>query len=586
MFWIQSISAAEILVGHGVGSELVEAVLSPFCDPSHRRVEKRFEFEVTFIDAILRSFCLNEAILGKVVDASNILIARPEVEGEGNNAKTRSTRESEHDRQVNGLMEIIGPLYFRRAQVIASAANTRGNAISLDGLDNGFGRDEWRLDQSHRGTGFRAAASDRLTTLIALGADPGEIYSCIRKLTKNNTVAFRVVFDQFAAIPELHETLIEEVNNVATTTRAERTGGEDKSQRLAELAELVAPISSDDANAMFKTAVTVASELDSEAKHQIQFLCRLIEHGIGAVPTEDRRSYASTLGEIVYDAGIRLQNDEGFPWREAVSAISRLDISWALASIARWDDYGLEDIGTTLPPMIAVGLETKELSGAQAASLACVPDRTQPNVIRTIMAQAVRDRDPVTERLAEDLARDCLVGRVAWYEELATVIAEHGSGEWTNQLVSQTEFRKTLKDERKKEGVTAVDHLRNTEIVDNYAWREGTLIDPGELLEEARSVLARSRSAGEYMSLREVLTSATTAVPVALRSAHLDTLLKLFCDEHDEQILEVIIGAAREWNGQWSVQSWCRSNLRRLLAQELPSFTRYWPWRIDGSSPP
>ena len=572
------ISAAEILVGHGVRSELVDSILSPFRDPYLRRIDKRFEFEVTLIDAILRSYCLKEAMLGNVINASEILIARPKLEQEEGEAKTYSTREDRHDRELNDLMGIIAPLYFHRAQIIASAANRRGKAISLDGVDNGFGRDEWRLDQYRRGIEFRATASDRLTTLIALGADPGNIYSCIKKLNRNNIVAFRTIFDRFAAMPELHDELIEQITSVATATRAERTGGEEKSQRLAELAELVVPISSDDADSIFQTAVTVASELDSEATYQICFLHVLIEHGITAIPTGNRRLYASMLAEIVYDAGIRLQNAEGFPWREAMSAISTLDISSALASAARWDDYGLEDIGTTLPPVIAVGLETKELSGAQAASLLCVPDRAPAAVLKSIVAQAVQDGDPVTKRLAEDLAHDCLVGRVAWYDELAAVIAEHGGGEWTNQLVSQAEFRKTLKDERKEDGDTAKDQLRNSEIVNGHAWQPATLTDPGKLLEEAKNVLGRSRSAGEYMSLREVLYAATTAVSVSLRSAYLDSLVEIFGDEHDEQVLDVIIGAAREWRGQWAVQSWSRNNLPRLIAQHLPSFTRYWPW--------
>ena len=55
-------SAAEILVGHGVRSELVDSILSGFCDPFLRRIDKLFEFEVTLIDAILRSYCLKEAM--------------------------------------------------------------------------------------------------------------------------------------------------------------------------------------------------------------------------------------------------------------------------------------------------------------------------------------------------------------------------------------------------------------------------------------------------------------------------------------------------------------------------------------------
>ena len=245
MFWIQCLAPLKYWSGTRLDRNWLSHSCHRFVIPFHRRVDKRFEFEVTLIDAILRSFCLKEAMLGKVIDTSDILIARPKIEGEEENPKTHSTRENEHDRELNGLMGIIAPLYFRRAQIIASAANSRGTAISLDGIDSGFGRDEWRLDQSHRGTEFRATASDRLTTLIALGADPREIYSCIKKLNRNNTVAFRIVFDRFAAIPELHGDLIEEITNVATTTRAERAGGEDKSQRLAELAELVVPISSE-----------------------------------------------------------------------------------------------------------------------------------------------------------------------------------------------------------------------------------------------------------------------------------------------------------------------------------------------------
>ena len=71
------LSATEILVGHGVHTDISMTILSPFLDSDLRRIDKRNEFEVPLLDAILRSCCLSEAMGGKAVDASDVLTARP-----------------------------------------------------------------------------------------------------------------------------------------------------------------------------------------------------------------------------------------------------------------------------------------------------------------------------------------------------------------------------------------------------------------------------------------------------------------------------------------------------------------------------
>ena len=581
------LTATEILVGRGAGSNLVSSILSPFIDPELRRIDHRHEFEIPLVDAILRSICLSEAILGNEVSPSMVLTERPIPEGDKAEAKQKEnyTRGSRHDNEMNELIEVIAPVYIHRAKIIVSVGYGENHKINLDGFKGGFGGNEWRLDHRRRGVEYREIVSDRLTTLLALGVSVREVYRYVTMLRGTIGNASKQLCRRFAPFRELHGDIINNITKVASATYEERCGAEDKSHRLSGLAEVLVPFSPKDADAIFQTSVAVASELGAEAMDQIQFLHVLLEHVKAYIPGEDRRSLASMLSDIVYDAGIRLQDFEGFPWRQAVSSIAKLDLPTGLASAARWDDYSLEGIGTTLTPVIAVGLETKELTSAQAVSLLCVQDESPPSVLKAIIQRAEDEGGSMASSVAEELAREQTLGYISSDDDLVTTITKHGSGGWTKQLLKQEQFLRTLPIQEEESDTSTQHHLTESYILNDYSWQEETLVDARKLSSEVECVLARSRSAGEHKSLRDVLTTASAAVPVRLYCDYLDALYVILDENPDDQVLDVILESARNWIGQWAVEGWCVDNLPRLLVNHLPRFTRYLPWNDSRLGP-
>ena len=579
------LSAVEILVGHGVHPDISMKILTPFLDSDLRRIDKRHEFEAPLLDAILRSFCLSEAIVGKKANASEVLTApppKPEDDGTDTMKGARFRNEYSHDSQLHGVLATITPLYAERARIIVGAGWDESGDIDLSSLSNSLGKEAWRLDLSHSSSAIRARIAEGLTVLIAVGASPREVMRCAlgfrRGFWPDGVNGAGELCKRLATIPDLHGDLISKISSAASEKRRERTGAMDKSRTLAAFAELLIPISSADANVVFQNAVEVASELDTDAVHQIRLLEKLIIHGQTAF-SEDRRSYASVVAEIVNDAAIRLQDSEYFPWQEAVSSIAHLDVPTAFACVARWDDCQVGNRSTTLPTAIAVGLDANFLNSAQAGALLSLHDRTPPKLLKSVMEHAIEEGSTMATDLADEFAHDSLVGRLPSYEELKPLIVQHGQGEWTREFKEQLEFCRALPDE----DATKIDDPNqpvneDSAFLNAHVWDQASLTDPDKLLNEATELLTRLREAGEYGSLGDVLIGAREAVPPGSRPGHLEALAGILAQKQDSQIVDVILSAARSWTGQLAVAQWCKDRLPRLLAEQLLSFAQFLPW--------
>ena len=583
------LSAAEILVGHDVHLDIATVVLSPFLDTDLRRRDKRHDFEVPLLDAILRAYCLNEAISGKTARAADVLTVRPP-EPEDDTPKGVRPRQKDHyDDSLKDLIDTLTPVYTERARLIVDASRNNREHIDLKGLRNAFGHDIWRFERSHSSSTIRARVAEGVTVLVAVGAKAQEVMICAfgfrRGFWPEGGNGAGELCKRLAAIPELHDDLLSKITEAVEATRHERIGAEDKSRTLAAFAELLIPISSEDAKSVFQDAVAVRSELDSEVMDQLRLLDRLIDRGKAAF-SEDRRSYASVVTEIVNDAAIRLQNGDGFPWQQAISSIVRLDVPTALASIARWEDCRVAGLFNTLPPLIAVGLDADVLNSAQAAALLSLHDQTSLKLLRAVMERAIQEGGIRASTLAEEFAHDSLVDRLPWNDKLEPLLVQHGGGEWTTKLQQQGAFRRTLPSEETTPAETTGKPVNvGSAIMDTHVWDQVHLTDPDLLLAKATDVLSRLREAGGHHSLSGVLTHAREAVSPGARSGHLDALAGILAQEQDVQLVDVILSAVRAWSGQLAVARWCKRNLPGLIAAHLPSFARYLPWEDGRLSP-
>lgn len=576
------LSAVEILVGRGMRTDICTEILSPFLDGDLRRIDRRHDFETSLLDAILRAYCLSKAINGKSITESEVLTDRAEPEDEASRGTPRRD-EKNRDRSLRDVINTITPIYAERAKIIVGQNTSR--VANFEELGKALDRETWQFDRSHWASNIRARIAEGLTVLIAVGGQAREVmthaFDFRRGLWPRGNHGARELCTRFTMIPELHADLHEKIIGAVSETRRKRIGAEDKSRTLAAFAELLIPISPDDAGPVFQYAEAAAAELDFEAVSQFKFLSSLIEHAETAFSME-RRSDASAVAEIVNDAAIRLEGMENFPVDEAMSAIAHLDIPTALAAAARWDDSGVANLGVTLPPVLSLALKTGYLNSVQTAALLCLHDETPAELLQSVMKQAVQEGNDMASSIAEEFSRDSLISRLPWYDGLEPLIAQHGQGEWVKRFKERYEFTKALSDENSTEDTYTSESSNErsdvTDYLDTHDWSEEVLTDAEKLLNEATDILARSKEAGEHRSLDEILERAGKAVLPRFRTSHLNALADILARTQNDWIVNVILNTARCWNSQPAISQWCREELPPLLAKHLPSFVRDLPW--------
>ena len=579
------LSAVEILVNQGLHTDTCVAILAPFLDSDLRQIDHRHDSDVTLLDAILRVYCLSEIMNGRAINASKVLTDRAEPEDEVSR-DTRRRDENDHDRLLRNVINAITPIYAERAKIIVSQDTSQD--VNLEELGKALKRDPWQFDRSHWASDIRARIAEGLTVLIAVGAQAREVmthaFDFRRGPWPHGDHGARELCTRFAMIPELHADLLEKITGAVSETRRKRIGAEDKSRTLATFAELLIPISPDDANIVFKNAIDAASELDFEVAAQLIFLGSVIEHAKIAFP-EDRRPDAFAVAEIVNDAAIRLEGMEDFPVDEAMSAIAHLDVPTALAAAARWDDCNVVSLGATLPPVLSVALKTGYLNSAQVATLLCLHDETPAELLQSVMEQAVQEGNDMASSIAKEFARDSLIGRLPWHDDLEPLIAQHGQGEWAKRFRERYEFTQALFAENSTEDTyTSESSSESSDVadyLDTHDWSQEVLTDAEKLLNEATGILARSEKAGEYRSLDKILKHASEAVLPRFRMSHLNALADILARTQKDWIVDVILNTVRSWNSQPAISEWCREKLPPLLAKHLPGFT----WDLLSTNP-
>ncbi len=571
-----ALSAAELLSAHDSYRELVLSIVAPFLDRELRRIDKCHEYEVALMDAILRAYCLREALEGNDVDASSVLVAAPEPGDDGRTA-SRRRRDDGRCQRTRNVISAITETYAHRAAIMAGAGERERGHIELTEIETSF--NGWRLEPSRYASRYRAVLGERLTDLIAVGADAKEIMTYALRFRRGfwseGPDGVNELCHRLSAIPLLHDELISKISDASTLAAEERIRANDKMRTLAAYASLLVPISPEDAKSVFGMAAKVASELDFEAMHQIRLLERLIENG-GSGFEADERALARMAAEFVGDAAIRLGDQDHFPWDEAMTCIAQLDVPVALASVARWDDSGIESASMTLSPVVEVGLRQQYFNAAHAAGLIALDSHPPMELLSVVLDKAKRDGGVLVSQLAEEFAHDSVVGRIPFQDSLEQLVSPHGNGYWTAALQARADFLRRIE-------TTATPREREdfekeyAEFFAQHTWDASRLVVADTLLMEVEAVLEDLRSACGFGSLGRVLDDARDAVPPGKRADFLNALAQALEHESDDQYAVAILDAAHSWKGQFAVREWCKAKLPGLLARHLPTFARYLP---------
>ncbi|WP_346362367.1 hypothetical protein OZ675_15050 [Ralstonia pseudosolanacearum] len=577
------LNAVEILLARGWATDLAEKAVKPFLDPDLRRIDRRYDFEVDLLDAILRSVCLTDALAGRVTTIESLFTPRPEP-SEATGKRHRRDSDAEHDRQLTELVNSILPFYEARASALTARCRGKDLEDRLAAAQSKFAGNAWRLDHRHVTAAVRQRVAESLIILAVAGVSSKALLSLTIQIRSGWESYLRstdnLLFIRLAAFPALHEELVRQVAQVADTVQDSRIGAEEKSRSLAHLAELIDDVSPSDAGAIFSRSVEVANELDTEVAHQIRLIDRLIERGREQFAS-DRRVQASRMAEIVSDAAIRLQNQDHFPWDEAMRSIAQLDFPTALAGASRWDDLKVASLHNTLPPVLEVGLRSRALTFTQAIALAGVIEHVGNGDLASLFSYAVNGDAGLVKIVADELAMDVLTERISALESLTKFVKQHADASLAIRLTDQERLQS-----RNAPTVTADDTQPASEakdaqsILSAHTWTAKSLVDAELLSTEVQDIIYRSRALKQYVSAEQVLEKARANVAVKDRLPHMDALCKMRGDLLEDSAIRALLGAAEAWSAYPAVRDWCSRRLPELIASRLPNFCRYISW--DG----
>ena len=590
-----ALTACEILTFKRAASELVDRLLADFLDPELRRIDRRHAHESVKLDLLFRAYALREARAGRTPDAETVFEPRPTPTNEQDRGKRYEATER-HDRPLKELTKTVLGVYTAVANTLVNRRNDAELETDLRRAVGTLEREKWRMSREYHAGALRRRAATSLLVLLAAGYAPEMVKRFATDVHGRWRNGCAVPAARFVARlslwPSLHGSLLEDIAASAAETQTMRIGAEEKSTALVSYARLMTPLSKEDANAIFSSAVDVANELDHEVMAQIRLLDELIGRGNGHFV--DARGTARALSNIVADAAIRLDGYDHFPWEQAMTPLARLDAPLALANAARWDDEAVASRRETIGIVLKTGLGEGTIRPEQAAALSMLAD-DDGAVIAEILKQFGHERYPGFPALLEDVAYDVVMRRGRHgHQEVAHCIERHGSaGSWSESLLRQDQFVSTLTPEsitEKRESATSEQDIpepdtKADDVLRAQVWSRETLLDSSLLQEAAQDLWDRIRAEQGYYRRSLLFDSARKAVSPSDRVAHIAALAGIDESAVIVEAVEAMLRALDRWSAIPSVQAWCRTELPEVIVTRFPEMARYLPVGEDHLTP-
>ena len=577
------ISGIELLVMKGHLPTEIKSWLSPFLDPETRRIDRLYGSQHILLDAIMRSYFLCEALEGRVGKDVEPLTPRPKQEGKQDSGRGYQDT-NQHDRELREVVGSVSRAYAWRAQFIASNG-TIGTAEGLgkDALTH-LSENAWSINRHYDASGMRAKVAESIAVLAGeprLAKEVVQFALTIRNQWSSYAARnAETLFARLRNVKALHADLVSTIANEVQKVRRDKIGAGDKSSILARFAEWLLWISPDDSRELFDIALEVAAELDSEIMDQIRAVATLVEKGQSATKAPETE-LARAFSDVLEDAGIRLENTEGFPWDAGMRTLVLLDLNTALSCSARWQDTDIASFHQTLNPLIDEGIKRRQLSVGQSASLMLFLKEADAEAVVSVI-DAAREHHPICVQLAEYFAENILLERVAFGDAATSLVANKGSGRWSDDYRGQENFLRSLAGMPSDEPIVArTGSRRQQRGTIQVTWTRDDLTDPERLAQKLDSTLTVVGDQKRYFSALEVLSTARETVDLRDRVAHLDALITMKADISDTDFVSGLLAAVSEWRSQPAVQRWCRTKLPDAISEYLPAFSHHFP-RDDG----
>lgn len=574
------VSGAELLRGLGGSKAAVKRILAPVFNAKHRRIDQIHTSEHRLLDAILRAVCLLRTIDGRATSIDDVLTPRIADAAAKKNA-SQQRHQKEHDRELGEFVSATLPLYATRARIICGQISLADAPMELSTAASKVGADRWRIERDIQWRPMRARAAESVAVLLGLGVASQAVMRAAVATRGGWQDSYEAgpatLFNRLATRPDLHASLLEAVAQQATETRHARIGSEDRVTTLARQADLIASISPSDAGAIFKSAIEVTSELDTEIMSKLRVVSRLAL----TAPAEWSHSGTQTsraLSDVVVDAAIRLEGYDHFPWREIARALGAMHLPTALACAARWDDVNLVPMDSILPTLIHGGLD-QGLTAKDALLLCGLVPHLDDGLLEHLCLKAQQEEPGLATIVAEELALDFLLDRLSAAGSVTQMLSQYSSGRWVARLAATRDMVGSGRAETVDKDQDPVSDAPSTWL-DHYDWTPFLSITPAALVAEIETASARSREReAPCITVSAFLSEARTRVPVSQRIAYLDALQIASEKSHASDLVGELINALQAWSSSPAIDAWCQTNLPALITTHLSTLCRYLPWR-------
>lgn len=574
--WIvdMAMAACELLATDVAADSLVDDFLEEVLRPSNRQIASHSTGGTTRLDLLFRAHALQAARRGLPPDPETLYEPRPKpVDKED---QRRTGRQYDEDRKLIELTKSIYPAYAAAAMALAGRVTTYELEALLEVAAKRREDDQWRFSRVNGGRALAMASARSMLILFARGVDPNMLADTARRihgywrtadLSPDSEFGKRLAFSS-----SVHEVIVTDIDAAVSGIRSRRMGAEDKSRALLAYARLLLPISSGDANALFNDAVEAASQLDREIAAQLRLLGVLFKRGLTYIT--DKRAAARDLSEALADASIRLDGGPELPWDEVMEVLASLDFPLALANSAKWEDAGTADFQDTLAPVLKAGLDTGQLSPAEAIALDLILHVDQ-GVVTTALDTI--GRGTPSGPFLEEAGWDALIRHDHRSNDALAALISEGTagGRWANALVEREAFLESLPDVEpvvpryRKKPRSAPKQA----APERPTWTRELLVDPDAFGLVLEATLEKAKTAKHYISAPEIVGWAADSVDLRDRAAFLGMLCNLK-PEVFRAISEMVLVLAEQWDSP-ALRSWSATELPKFIVARLPDFIRY-----------
>ena len=597
------LTACEAAIALGANRQCVTPILKWIADPDLRRIDMLHTSQASLIDWTLRAHTMLEAMQVREATLETYLTKSPQNEG-GDVSNRSNQSQGRDDTDERKLREAIGPLlniYNTCAQILVGAINIADSESKLQSAISAYKSNIYYM-RDYRALDRRTFAALAIARLVVVpNISPMIPYKCACALLGTHPLQFDSqgirVFAVFSLVRSLHEQIAQKMSKDAEVVNEMMLSSRDKISAFAEIARAIFPISQDDAKACYGNATQVVDEVDMHIMYELRLIDRLAARAVDNMDRNQKRNIARDLAIITNDGYQRLLDDRNFPWEQIASALTTLDVSFALAAVSRWDDTGLVTYKETLPSVLLSAIERGTLSSTQVCALLSFLDNVGSEFMSRIM-EGASDQDIKNNviRITENLAKEELLrfGR-GTRPEVANALSvklrtTDQRGYWLISLCEATEFIQGHESPDQSE--TNVDETsrylldkkraEHQEAIAGIDWASYRFDSP-ENINQVILEVRRNLGGNGYFNVQDAFDRMRDLVEYGDRTKHLEALANLRSTEiTDTQMAQAIADCVHKWEETPAVKQWCKQKLLPVIVEQLPGFAGYLPY---GESP-